>query len=239
METALEELAQTVRAAYSLTRSLYETAKAGTTVLYSIPKQYDGKPSVETEDGVCIERGVSAVWPKLAQKFVELEIDPEAYISVQFDGRDISHRPPEPNQLFSAQCLRYWQKSKNVKGAEIKTLLDTNRRVFELNVSYLEQRGVSKIDAVIQTLIDFNLSLSFLFRYCYAYRAYKATSMDRFKEIAKAFKHKAAVQFHFFKAEYMTYWSDVLPEAFVKNAAELYQQFYSLRQGVSRGTVSR
>lgn len=239
MSTALEDLAQTVRAAYSLTRSLYETAKAGTTVLYAIPKQYDGKPAIETDDGVCVERSVPAVWPKLAQKFVELEIDPEAYISVQFDGRDIAHRPPEPNQLFSAQCLKYWEKSKHVKANEIKTLLDVNQRVFEQNVSYLEQRGVSKIDAVIQTLIDFNLSLSFLFRYCYAYRAYRATSMNQFKEIAKAFKHKAAVQFHFFKNEYLAYWSDVLPDAFVKNASELYRQFYSLRQGVSRGTVSR
>lgn len=239
MVTALEELAQTVRAAYSLTRSLYETAKAGSQVLYTIPKQYDGKPAVETDDGVCIERGVPAVWPKLAKKFIELQIDPEAYISVQFDGRDIAHRPPEPNQLFSAQCLQYWEKSKHVKAAEIKTLLEVNRRVFEQNVNYLEQRGIRKMDAVIQTLIDFNLSMSLLFRYCYAYRAYKATLMTQFKEIAKAFKHKAAVQFHFFKDEYLKHWADLLPDAFVKSAPELYKQFYTLRQGVSRGTVSR
>ena len=239
MSTALDELAQTVRSAYGLTRSLYETAKAGGPVLYTIPKQYDGKPAIETDDGVCIERGVPAVWPKLAKRFVELQIDPEAYISVQFDGRDISHRPPEPNQLFSAQCLHHWEKSKHVKAAEIKTLLDVNRRIFEQNVGYLEQRGMRKLDAVVQTLIDFNLSMSYLFRYCYAYRAYKATMMPQFKEIAKAFKHKAAVQFHFFKDEYLRYWADVLPEAFVKSAPELYKQFYTLRQGVSRGTVSR
>lgn len=237
MATALEDLAQTVRAAYALTRSLYETAKAGNPVLYTIPKQYDGKPAITTDDGVCIEKGSAAIWPKLANKFVELQIDPEAYISIQFDGRDIAHRPPEPNHLFSAQCLRHWDKSKHVKAAEIKTLLDVNRGIFEQNVGYLEQRGVRKLDAVVQTLLDFNLSLSYLFRYCYAYKAYRATLMPQFKEIAKAFKHRAAVQFHFFKDEYLKQWADLLPDAFVESAPELYKQFYALRQGVDRGSV--
>lgn len=239
MATALEDLAQTVRAAYGLTRSLYETAKAGSPVVYKIPKRYDGKPPTETDDGVCIDRGYPPVWSNLAKRFFELAVDPEAYISVQFDGRDISHRPPEPNQLFSNQCLQRWEKAKHTKAAEIKTLLDVNRQTFEQSVKYLEQQGVDKLAAVIKTLTSFDLSLSYLFRYCYAYRAYKATTLLPFKEIAKAFKHKAAVQFHFFKNEYLKHWAELLPDAFVENAPELYKQFYNLRQGVSCGTVSR
>jgi hypothetical protein len=62
--------------------------------------------------------------------------------------------------------------------------------------------------------------------------------MVEFKEIAKAFKHKAAVQFHFFKNEYTAYWTHLLPETFVKSAPELYKQFYALRQGARCGTAS-
>jgi len=235
---AIDELAKTIRAAYGLTRSLYETSKAGHPVVYVIPKQYDGKLAVETDDGVCLEQETPAVWPKLAKKFVALSIDPEAYISIQFDARDIAHRPPEPNHLFSEQCLKHWDKFKHVKAEEIKTLLSVNKNVFEQNVSYLEQQGVKKLEAVIQTLLDFNLSISMLFRYCYAYKAYMATRMSQFKEIAKAFKYKAAVQFNFFKDTYVIHWADLLPETFVKSAPELYKQFYALRQGVRRGTVS-
>ena len=235
---AIDDLAKTVRAAYSLTRSLYETAKAGYPVVYVIPKLYDGKQGVETDDGVCLEKDIPPLWPKLAKKFVTLEIDPEAYISIQFDARDIAHRPPEPNHLFSEQCLKHWEKFKHAKGDEIRTLLDVNKIVFEQNVSYLEQQGIKKLDAVIQSLLDFNLSISMLFRYCYAYRAFMATRMIEFKEIAKAFKHKAAVQFHFFKNEYTAHWTHLLPETFVKSAPELYKQFYALRQGARCGTAS-
>jgi hypothetical protein len=147
---AIDDLAKTVRAAYSLIRSLYETAKAGHPVVYIIPKLYDGKQGVETDDGVCLEKDIPPLWPKLAKKFVTLEIDPEAYISIQFDARDIAHRPPEPNHLFSEQCLKHWEKFKHAKGDEIRTLLDVNKNVFEQNVSYLEHQGIKKLDAVMR-----------------------------------------------------------------------------------------
>lgn len=223
----ITKLAKTLRAAYVQARSAFESVKLGTPYKYHVPKSYDGKPPIETTDGVVLQPGTKSVWIELA-KFVRREdVDPLLFIEAQFD-RGPTQRAVEPRQLKSAKCLTKARRLTNFKGQEVATELFLQQDTARGKITSLQIYGkLQKEDSYAVTLLDTDLELSPLFRYCLAL----SIGGLRFRRIAKRFEVEACVQYRRYRTHYKRHWSELLPAGFDRLSRQVNRQVMSQDEG--------
>lgn len=218
-DQVLTRMAGDVRRAYIEERSEWETLRSGVAVQYKPAKRYDGKRDVETDDGLVLEKGTASIWVKLAQFFIENKIEPRAYIHAQFEEAGKRERPPNPDQLTSANSLFRWKRAKKRKEAEIKLALQIQATIATKKITILQAYGgKTPEDTSAITLLNIGLELSALFRYCLAL----SIGGKRFRRIARQFELEACLQFERFRKFYLRHWSKVLPEGFSERSRLIY-----------------
>ena len=218
MNTALEVqgLAQEIRSVYITARRRHEERRTGRPSNYLPGNWWDG--------GRTRRSGVKRknYWLALAKQFQEKGIDPAAFIDFVFSQWSVNwaHKrqdyAPQPNILGS----KSWQE-KFLEYRKSGTSEERCRRAFKAQQAAAKQ-AILKYEsydlyedeqAVLRAVLcDSSLSLSALFRYCFAVKAGQG-------DVA-AFYHTAAKkQFAKSPEVYLEQWGDWLPEEFSPKSA--------------------
>lgn len=208
-----------IRWAYIMERSRWESFMAGERITYRVPNLYDGKPVSKQEGEHTIRVCKPNIWDKLAGWFFEMMINPEAYISFQFDMLSLEDRhPPEPQQLTSDRYLRLWERDKEKLSERIRVRLLCEKQEAENMAGRLKAGGATDEVAWAYTLNNSGLELSPLFRYCLASMLYGRA----FRRIASRNEAGAIAQFERYRRFYKEHWKTLLPQGFSKRSKELY-----------------
>lgn len=220
-DAVLTKFSRYVRQAYIAERIEWDRVRTGVRSVYRPAARYDGKPPVETDDGVVLEPGTESVWLRLAKFFLEHRIDPPAYIRIQFEEADNREYAPNPDQLVSPKSLYRWKKAVSNKEREIKLALESQIELASGNIIMLQAYADKTVeDASALTLLNIGLELSALFRYCLAL----SIGGKRFRQIARRFEVGACLQFERFREFYLRHWAKVLPAGF-KERSRLINDF--------------
>jgi hypothetical protein len=216
-----ERVAARVRRMYVDLRTQYESLLAGEPVLYTPPRRYDGQPAVVIEDDLVVEKGVKSVWMKLAEFLLARGYAPDMYLRLVLDPHRLRlGRTPEPGQLMTPDCVRYFEKLHARLGESLQVALNTQRAVATASIQGLESTGMSRDEAVAVVLCDKGMGLSPLFRYCLA----RSMPLPRFQRLARRFLPGALAQFAMYRQQYARVWRAFLPVGFVRMATRRRQR---------------
>lgn len=207
-----------VRRCYEIERSLWESKKEGSRVLYRAPIRYEGASHTsKSEHDVTLGR--KSEWLALANWCEERKIEPTEFIQLVFEHLQVDIRlPPEPAQLRSEKYWRMWEKYSTGLREDIATRLDTEKRSAESEIASHQVVGVAKEDSYSRVLMNRHVAISPLLRYCLA----KSIGGLRFRQIAARFEPEAVMQFMRSRQQYAAVWKDVLPKGFAARAKRIY-----------------
>lgn len=212
--------ARRLRAVYVHERSAFETMKLGERYRYRPPRRYDGRPAVETDDGVVLEKAVKPAWLDLARHLADCGVTMlELFVEAQFHALAPTARAPEPLQLRTDACLSRYRDY--VEGTEADVILELKLQtgLAADRITFLQLYGdAAKEDSYAIVLLDDDLELSPLFRYCLA------TSLggSRFHRIAKRYGPEACCEYCRCRKYYKRHWKRILPVGFDRYARSVY-----------------
>jgi hypothetical protein len=226
---ALDRDAILVRQTYIEERSAFESLREGVTIRYKVPSEFDGRRAQMTEESVIIRAGKLPIWIKLAREFATRRIDPQEYIRTQFERLDsLEARITEPPQLFSERCLARWDLAVSKRGETFALALHVQKTLARdsiLSVQY--QYNLRGDDAYANVLLDPQLALSSLFRYCLAL----SIGGPRMRQVARRFEVGACIQYQRYRRHYKRYWKEFLPVGFASKSAKIYRTVYEENDG--------
>lgn len=220
--TQVTEAGGLVKHCYGRSRSHLESLRAGERVDYIYPSRYDGRAAVtiDGDDGVVIEKAVPSVWNAVADWLLARDINPEAYIDMQFSAIGPGERIPEPAQLITPKCLKRWETGKRMLEERARISVIVEKQIAEGAYAMWNSNIKNPKGAWAYVLADTELALSPLFRYCIAFRM-KGKVFD---DIADLYESRAIFQFQRARVAYKKYWKAILPKGFSKYAREIYPQ---------------
>lgn len=223
MNGNLKALAETIEETYKLRRSEYESRKAGMALSYTAPKSYGGRHGVMLEGGLELQKPKESIWFDLAKKFLELRIDPIAYIALQFTHGALNRRAPEPAQLLTDKCLGYWRAQQSRRAQDARTLYSIQRREVESAVFELTQLKpeLGAIEALVAVISAPTTKVSALFRYMLALEQWRATRRSEFRSLMRNLFKAAAIQYLQNEDGYREVWN--LSEKFQEGARREYK----------------
>jgi len=197
----------TVRQAYIAARRAWEQRFTAKESSYLPGPMWDG--------GELHGRRYQPVWPKVVTYLMQRHFDGsiEEYMDVQFRQSGLT-RPPAPNQVFNDGAWQSYLKRPIIP--------DLRRREFKtqgskaaVEVAMLEDLdGYDKEQATLRVVLNADLQLSPLFRYCLA----SSVGTPAGDELAQKLFGQALKQFQSDVAGYQEHWASMLP-ARLKNMA--------------------
>ena len=229
--TATEfDVSLTLRNTYEIERSKHNTNKrlaAG---------GFEARPRIRKENWEQKERGIEEFesesegkfWLELAKKVIAQRCDPAAFIRRQFMLLNPSDSVPPKNHLKGARAFGNYRACKELSRQEIVTALTMQRDTARVAI-VMEQDDYDKVEACVEVLWDFDLSLSPLFRYCLALQLAKEYEDDQFEDIANRFLVPAALQYIEDAEAYDVVWGRAwLPAGFRGEATRAYDRVYGV-----------
>lgn len=224
---AERRLAQSIRRAYVMARSDWESLQRGHAATY-VPSRLDDEGRGGSVDNDNRRDDKLPVWIVLARGFHQLGIDPEDYIFAAFERALKLKQPPEARYLLAATQLQAYREEKEqaVAARETAIFLATEKGIAEDQITYWQLCGMEPVAAHCFVLTDSSLELSALFRYCLALKLARKYPAERKRilKMAAAYKAAAAAQFYQDRAEYRRHWAGFLPKGFDEEAVRLHRQ---------------
>jgi len=192
----------------------------GTPANYQPSAKWEGSPAGIGPEG---NKARESTWLKVARWLIAQGFDPDVYIRRQFD-RYQGIEPPLPNQLLSSRCQSNYHRDGDEAETEIRIEFCFEKTRFELEVAQrVELAGLDRETAVAQVLLDIDLPLSPLFRYCVG----RKVGGEKFNEIADMFKSDAMIDYMRHREEHEAVWGDWIPRDFAREAPAAYRKHYS------------
>ena len=198
----LVSVASRLRNAYGYERSQLESKRLGRPISWRPMRPLDpqGKGS--------------KVWVTLATFVHSRGYHPEDYIAAQFEQL-AGRRIPEPGMLMQKFCEQKYEIFSKGKVEVCRQALTFQVETAKLQIRLREKlRGMSPANATHSVLIDTDLDLTALFRYCIAV----TMPGRRFRELTQALQKGAAVQLLRAKDAYMEAWGELIPDELCQNA---------------------
>jgi hypothetical protein len=205
------EDAERLKAAYTNAYRALQEALLGRKSFYKPSPMFDGHP------GSLEESPRESVWLKAARALRRLGYDPEAYVRAQFDVYS-KNGPPRPDQLTSPSSVRLYEH--RCRGEEVvareRFSLGSQVEVAKQRIEALVAGGYAPEDAWYEVLLDPDVDLSPLFRYCLAVSiSRKADAEDeRFAELSAELKPAAVAQYTTYQEAFDAEWVKFLPRGF-------------------------
>jgi hypothetical protein len=215
-----------LRAVYERERSRYDTMRAGRQVDYVAPRFYKTRVAARYDDddgsGDVVAKGRVSTWEKLAEFLLREKIDPELFLRVQFQPETLKlSNPPEPSQLMTPDCMQAYDRALSGMDNLVAVSLITQQEIASSEVGFICAGGRSTADAIEQVIMDENLELSPLFRFCLA----RSMTGERFQYLARYYQTPAVLQYVCCAAAFNASWHQYLPMGFAGMADRLYK-FY-------------
>lgn len=168
-------------------------------------------------------------WLSLARQIVALRFDPEHYVRWHFRQIPPNARPLLPNQLGSAAALATYEQAigSDDMRDEIMVAFFSQNETFQREATMAFAMYASRDDAWISVLVNDEIGLSALFRYCLARDIANKQRNRRFLDVASAYKRAAAVQYVRHADVYDEVWGDKwIPAKFRREAQKIYHKVY-------------
>lgn len=219
-QSVLAELASRVREAYIEERRLWECRKglrgdAGESSPPWTPGRYWDGGKIRLTGKV-----MKPYWPRVVRFLLEHKVtDFRAYIAAQFSARSTMGPVPTPQYLVGDKALRVWKKHREAHAASALKLghsLSCQKQVLAraLLARHEELPHLSPERVRRGVLLDTDLPLTALFRYCLAI----SEGLD---EIARVYELAAETEFLADRESYCSAWKDWIPEALKENAGQV------------------
>lgn len=180
------------------------------------------------------------VWFDVADIVIKNKFDPERFIRRQFvvmppklpteDSKNRVH----PERFKTPRAIKNYKAGHGISITEIAAAFRSQRDIFKREVVVAGQSRVDKLDseqAWHQVLVDDDMPLSALFRYCMARSILKQKGLqhrDLFKVVARTYRAAAAIQYIFEADEYDEVWKDYLPVGWTEKAQQIYRNYFGL-----------
>lgn len=210
------ELALLVKRVYTEEYRSYLERTRGIACDFKPAPRWDGHPG----GGGPEDKPQRSTWLRIARWFLAQEAPAEDFIRRVFDaltGGD----PPFPNQLISRKAEEAYKQAASFSEEELRIALATQKRTLE--TQYLLARRLGKCseqDAMASVLLDEDLCLGALFRYCAA----RQLRGERFRDIAAEYRNEAAFDYVRNEAAYDAAWGDWVPDSFRSLARKIYEK---------------
>ena len=208
----LKVQARKLKEIYIFERRAFERASTGKPSRYVPPCKYDGgfqSGDADKPEGVELPNA----WMEAARRLVVQGIDPASYVSAIFSAMvERFTRGPEPSQLTKQCWLDLYEEVHAEDNDDIRLNLVLESDTAKQHVvERMHGYQFTKEEAIESVLLDFDLSLSYLFRYCLAMEA----KSERLTDIAdRLFAVGAAIQYARDREYYDQHWGKWLPEDF-------------------------
>lgn len=217
LQNDVDALAERIRELYVHERQMHEarTTRVGT---YNGNPMWDGGSVMVYGSKNAVKRECKPIWPKIAIFVLNNRLDPDRFVRAQFFNLG-QRRVPAPNHLLGQGALaKYanWPNMQEISEKEVVNSLATASAIFRIQVGdYVSITKKPRPVIVKSVLLDENLSMSVLFRYCMAKR-------EKIGSVAKRYFRAAAWQYTRDKALYDYHWKDFIPEGFSDRALAIY-----------------
>ena len=214
----MKELASQVRTAYIEERRLWEAHKHPETGEDSRP--YVPGPYWDGGKNRLTGKARPPYWPRVVKFLVENGIqDFRGYIAAQFAARNVMGPVATPKNLVGEKALRIWskwKKGKKERAASISSRFNCQKQILRcaLVAQHEDLPDLSPEQIRQDVLLDTDLELSPLFRYCLAVSEGEA-------RIAKLYETAAMAEFLSNDEAYCRVWREWIPEHFKDRAGRM------------------
>ena len=227
--SGLSSAAELVRLFYAYERSSWESHRAGQPVRYVFPKAYEGREAVTVDNELVLSKATRSTWMDLTSWLEEHELPHLSYIALTFDQCLITeNRAPEPGQLASVKYLHRWRTCSPLLDGRIQRALQFQHDAAQRQFIYYRSIGLKPRQCWATLLLDENLELSPLFRYCIA----ATLGGKSLGAVAEYYHADAIMQFERYRENYLMRWQCILPADFVATSGAVYRDLLQIRNEV-------
>jgi hypothetical protein len=166
------------------------------------------------------------IWLRVARLVIENKLDPEIFVRRQFGCFSGVGKPPRPEMMLGPAALKRYEDGREISARDIEVALGTQKQTMRTNIAVKLSVGYAKEQAWEDVLLDLDLGMSALFRYCMAVSMANELKSKRFMVMAGEFRTPAAIQYVRDAAAYDQFWKDLIPRYIRKNAEEIYRRFF-------------
>lgn len=164
-------------------------------------------------------------WLGLARQVISERADPESFIRAQFETLPPNGRPPYPDQMRGPRAwARYKQWLKHLDW-RVRSAFRIQSNAAQQAISW--HRSMGQCDsqtAWYRALLDHNVEMSALFRYCLARDIHASTQDERFRRIMQRMETAAAMQYIRSADAYDKVWGQRwIPTGFRDQAQAIYE----------------
>jgi hypothetical protein len=168
-------------------------------------------------------------WLGLARKVLAKRLDPRMFIRRQFMLLERSSPPPPRKMLGSDRAFANYDACRTLSRENIAVAFQSQKDTARNEIILAQDEDCDVIEASVETIWDFELSLSALFRYCLALQLFEQYKDQQFKDAADELHVVAALQYIEDPNAYDTVWgSKWLPVGFRSDAALVYKRVYGV-----------
>ncbi len=202
----LRKLAIAIRQEYIRCRRRFESSRTGIASNWRPGPVLDG-----SEDRLGNKH--KPIWPQIAKCFCDNKINALDYINACFWNAKFS--PPTPKQLMAAKNLDWYQESQRMAAEEAETIFKSMCEFCKTEILRSPFKGPNK-EAMTAVLLDDDLPLSALFRYCLAIN-------EDVEIVAATYKAQAVLEYMRNPELYDAVWGDAwIPKRFRDEAETLW-----------------
>lgn len=203
----VESMARTIRQLFVVHYRTYKYSVEG------VESDWGSRPIAKWDGGDSDTATHQPVWPQVARRCLDEEIDPAGFVAAQFINRDPNHKPPMPNALLGAAALKNYRSFAEKAPHRLREALAANDSAFKMEVRWREMdRGLALDDAARSVLRDRSFGASPIYRFCLACKTGEAA-------IAAQFLDGALQQYVFQRHAYDATWGEFIPAA-LRQAAD-------------------
>lgn len=168
-------------------------------------------------------------WLELAQAVLTKRLDPRMFIRRQFMLLSRTAPSPAKEKLVGKRAFANYEAGKEMSRKGIAVAFRTQKDTARSEIVNEQDEDCDVIEASVEVLWDFELSLSALFRYCLALQLLKQYKDSQFQELADSFRVVAALQYVEDPEAYDIVWGRKwLPVGFRSEAATVYNKVYGV-----------
>lgn len=174
--------------------------------LYRPPIEWDGGRDVRG-------REVLPIWPSIAKYVLRHTLDPDACWNYLFSkSQNVYRAPPLPAMLLKHDKLETFKVACRQVADSMPADFESQKRQCRTELILLQyDHGMSEKDSLLVVLLDSDILITPLFKYCLA-------CSEQLHNVAIRYAPHALMQYIFFSDDYDRVWADWIPKKFRENA---------------------
>ena len=155
---------------YEAERRVVESLRANRLVYYRASQRWQDQPAVVTELGLVLRPAKPGAFRRLAEVLQREQIEPVSYLRYHLQAALLAPNLPGPTELARPAAISQYRAAQARRGRRLAQSLVHHTQLVQQELVARRSRDAATLEAVLAgILLDTQLELSALFRFCYAY----------------------------------------------------------------------